>query len=325
MGTAFDCGRLANGGSVGRRGHRAAHWCAEHRPRALATRPAHATTTPAAQTAPRATLTDPIAAASPPDADAGDALTPGLQDVSLASPSPVAAAAATSSADDAAMFASIESPDASTAEPVVAAAPPAAAAPQEEAQEESGWGGWSLMSAVSKATYKIGDVAAGVTAYAKETAVSVASSAAETSTGTYVTETLSGVKAKVAEKIEQVDVESIKTKAKESYADFRQDPKASTIAAASVAKSAVAQTASAAAGAAVQVGGRAYESAKDIAENSQTVAAVASVGGRALEGASRGLVTIGISETLAMGGARGQCHDLHARRHPPPSHLPSVA
>ena len=204
------------------------------------------------------------------------------------------------------MFASIENPDNTPTATALATAadatPPAAesaAAPSEETLEEAGWGSWSLMSAVSKATYKIGDVAAGVTAYAKETAVSVASSAAETSTGAYVTETLSGVKAKVAEKIDQVDVESIKTKAKESYADFRQDPKASTIAAAAVAKSAVAQTASVAAGAAVQAGGRAYESAKDIAENSQTVAAVASVGGRALEGASRRLETIGNSETCA--------------------------
>ena len=87
---------------------------------------------------------------------------------------------------------------------------------------------------------------------------------------------------------------------KESYADFKQDPKGTTIAAASVAKSAAAATATAAAGAAAQAGGRAFESAKgaaggafesakDYAENSQTVAAVASVGGKLGEVSGRAI------------------------------------
>ncbi|KAL1515052.1 hypothetical protein AB1Y20_004117 [Prymnesium parvum] len=115
--------------------------------------------------------------------------------------------------------------------------PPAASLPTPaEAPAAAGWGGgWGLMAAVSQATYKLGDAAAGAAAYARETAASVAHTAAETGTGAYVAEALGGVKARVAETMDQVGVGAMRDKAKESFSEFRSDPRASTLAAASAA------------------------------------------------------------------------------------------
>ena len=153
------------------------------------------------------------------------------------------------------------------------------------AQEESRWSGgrWGLLAAVSQATYMMGDVAAGAASRVK-------GAVAESGTASYVKETISGVSAKVSEKMEQVDVsaikDSLKEKASTTYTDFRQDPRGTVTATASAAASVAVSAASGTASVAASTASAAYEKAKTVASESQTVAAAVDVSRAAVDKAT---------------------------------------